>query len=181
MKNVLITLTITALIAGACFAQANNKQTSNNNSNMNETNNDSMELKYLYILEETEETITCLTALELADGVQQKFYVGGDDITLDFELWITSKNEETGTRHRGMLHIVPERVARKDGGSYDTAALYLLTMVYEFYENGENIGHGEPSGEWVYVGLVGDNSIYAKIDDYFYTNWDKREYKFINR
>ena len=172
MKKPVIILGITALIAGGCFGQ-----TSNNNSNMNQTNKDSVESKYLCILEETEKTIIYLTGLGLASDVQ-KYYAGGNEIILNFELWTTSKNEEiykTGTRHSGMLRSEPERVATKDGGSYDTAALYLFTRVRAFYENGVSIGHAEPSGKWVSVGLAGDNGIYAKILDYFYKNQSEIE------
>ena len=167
MKKSIIILGITALVVSSCGGQTtNNKQISN----MNETNND--ESKYLCILEETKGTIIFLTGLRLADD-GQKFSAGGNEIVLNFGIWKASKIEDiykNGVEHSGMLRIVPERIATEDGGSYDTAAIYLFTWVYAFYENGVSTGHGEPSGKWVSVGLASDNSIYAKILDYFDKN-----------
>jgi hypothetical protein len=37
-----------------------------------------------------------------------------------------------------------------------------------FYENGENVGHAEPSGEWNFVGYSDDETnLGAKILKYF--------------
>ncbi|MDR1759130.1 MAG: hypothetical protein LBR60_01235 [Fibrobacter sp.] len=58
----------------------------------------------------------------------------------------------------------------QNGKRYDTAALYVLAEVLEFYENGESNSYGELSGEWTYAGLAGEGGIFDEMERYFYTN-----------
>ena len=58
------------------------------------------------------------------------------------------------------LHIIPD-----NNGRYRMESQMQSST---FYENGENIGHAEPSGEWNFAGYSDDeNSEAAKILKYF--------------
>ena len=145
--------------------------------NINQKNMDSIKSQSLCVLEETDEQITYLTHLARIvqkAGDEQKSYAGGDELFLRYETWTILKNGGNHTvQNCAILHCIPERVAMVDGGSYDTAAFYLLKEICAYYENGKPNGHAKLSGEWTHVGLASDNGIYTKIVDYFYANKEK--------
>lgn len=135
---------------------------------------DSIKSKSLCILEETDEKIVYLTYLvQIVQeaGDEHKSYAGGNELFLRYETWeIMKKEKDHIIQNRAILHSVPERVAMIDGGSYDTAAFYLLTENQIYNENGTLNSHTKPSEEWTYVGLAGDNGIYTQIENYFHDN-----------
>ena len=144
---------------------------------INQKNMNNIKSQSLCVLEETGEQITYLTHLARIvqkAGDEQKSYAGGDELFLRYETWTILKNGGTHTiQNCAILHCIPERVAMEDGGSYDTAAFYLLKEICAYYENGKPNGHAELSGEWTHVGLASDNGIYTKIANYFYANKEK--------
>ena len=138
---------------------------------------DSIKSQYLCVLEETKEQIIYLTHLVRIvqkAGDELKSYAGGDELFLRYETRTVLKSKENHyTQKISILHCVPERIAMEEGGSYDTYAFYGFLEVFAFYENGQSVGHAEPSGEWTYVGLDSDNGIFSKIVNYFYEHKEK--------
>jgi hypothetical protein len=140
-------------------------------------NMDSIKSQSLCVLEETKEQIIYLTHLVRIvqkAGDELKSYAGGDELFLRYEIRTMLKNKENHyTQEISILHCVPERVAKREGGSYDTYAFYVFLEVAAFYENGQSVGHAEPSGEWTYAGSDSDNGIPSKIVNYFYEHKEK--------
>jgi len=166
MKTVIIILSLVALSTSGC-----------GQNNANRKNMDSIKSQSLCVLEESKEQITYLTHLERIvqrAGDELKSYAGGDELFLRYETRTMLKNKENHyTQEISILHCVPERIANMDGGSYDTYAFYVFLEVAAFYENGQSVGHAEPSGEWAYAGLGSDTGIPAKIVGYFYEHKEK--------
>ena len=171
MKKLVIILSILVLT----------NMTSCGQNNVNKKNMDSIKSQYLCVLEETKEQIIYLTHLVRIvqkAGDELKSYAGGDELFLRFETKTMLKNKENNyTQNISILHCVPERVAvntlEADGGSYDTYAFYVFLEAAAFYENGQSVGHADPSGEWTYAGLDSDNGISTKIVNYFYEHKEK--------
>ena len=151
--------------------------TSCGQNNVNKKNMDSIKSQSLCVLEETKKQIICLTNLVRIvqrAGDELKSYAGGDELFLRYEIRIFPKNNKNQYNQEiSILHCVPERVAKMEGGSYDTYALYTFLEVAAFYENGQSVMHADPSGEWVYAGLASDSEIYTKIVNYFYEHKEK--------
>jgi hypothetical protein len=167
MKKTVIILSILVLAS----------MTSCGQNNVNHKNMDSIKSQSLCVLEETKEQIIYLTHLVRIvqkAGDELKSYAGGDELFLRYETRIILKNKENHyTQEIFILHCVPERIAKMEGGSYDTYVYYVFLEVAAFYENGQSVGHAEPSGEWTCIGLDSDNGIPTKIVNYFYEHKEK--------
>lgn len=165
MKNIMIILSLftSFMYSPGCMGQ----------DNRNQINMDSIKSQSLCILDETDEMTVYLTYLvrivEKA-GDEKKSYAGGDEIFLRYETWTIPKKGNRYIQDRAILHSTPERIATVNGGSYDTAAFYLLPEDRVYYENGKPKEHAGLSDEWTYAGLASDNGIYTQIDNYFHQN-----------
>lgn len=131
----------------------------------------SMKERSLCILEETEDSIIYLTSLTRIVqnlGDENKYYAGGEEIFLLYEILTISKDEEeTGILNCTILHCKPERIATPDGGNYDTATFYMLPKSATFYKNGEFERQSESEKKWKFAGMDNDGRIANKITDYY--------------
>ena len=140
MRKTIITLIICTLTSITSCGQNKKSQ----------ADMDSIKSQSICILEETDEYITYLTSLVRIvqkAGEEQSLYAGGNELFLRYEIWTIMKKEKNRSYYeRAILHCVPERIAEVDGGSYDTAAFYLLKEIANNYKNGSLFnGTSKPS------------------------------------
>ena len=116
-------------------------------------------------LNENEDGSTYLTyevRLLSEDKYENMPFMGNGDYFLYYHTEYISANPKRDIRIRESytLHVIPE-----DNGRF---RLETRMDSSTFYENEENVGHAEPSGEWNFVGYSDDeHCATAKVLNYF--------------
>jgi hypothetical protein len=152
--NKLITLALLAVFTNSCEAQQKTKNTME------------QKIQSFAVLEETENRATHLMSLVKEERTDKEDYpflphLNNGDFFLRCETWNVEKNNESRyIQHCFMLHFIPQKQAKY-------YRIESRLEVLAFYEDGKNTGHGEPSGEWQFMGNSNENTIEAKILNYW--------------
>ena len=116
----------------------------------------------LCVLNENKDGLTYLTSVRLLSEYEQQYvrFIGNGDYFLSYDTEYKSKERNIGDNRRYTIHIIPEK--------NDRFRLEARMESRTFYENGKNVGHAEPSGEWIFVGYSDDkDNEVVKILQYF--------------
>lgn len=124
----------------------------------------------LCILNKDKDYTTYLTSVGMLSEYLKQYvtFIGNGDyfLTYDSEIKTADKENDIRNRDRITLHVIPE--------SNDKFRLETKLESSTFYENGENVGHRKPTGEWVFVGYSDDKDCEAaKVLHYFNENRNK--------
>ncbi len=110
-----------------------------------------------------------LTAVGIISDYDKQYvtFIGNGDyfLSYDTEQKATDKEHDIRSHRRNTLHVIPE------GNRF---RLEVRMESLTFFQDGENMGHAEPSGQWMFVGYSDDKDCEAaKVMKYFNEHRDK--------